>query len=102
LNCYRQEQIVFPSGGCAIFAALRDLYQGRKGEKEGKESERGGKMEGAGMVLCLLRWHDFFIRYFLYLHFKYYSFSWFPLPSPPAHQPTHSLFLALTLPYTGA
>jgi hypothetical protein len=25
-----------------------------------------------------------------------------PLPSPPAHQPTHSCFLTLAFPYTGA
>ena len=49
----------------------------------------------------------FFIRYFLYLHFKCYplpGFSlWKPIhSSPPAHQPTHSCFLALAFPYTGA
>jgi hypothetical protein len=50
----------------------------------------------------------FFFRYFLYLHFKCYSLSWFPLlkspisPTPPAHQPNHSHFLALAFPYTGA
>ena len=26
----------------------------------------------------------------------------YPLPTPPAHQPTHSCFLALAFPYTGA
>jgi hypothetical protein len=48
---------------------------------------------------------------FFYLHFKCYILSWFPLrktpssyslPPPPAHQPTHSCFLALALPNTGA
>lgn len=36
----------------------------------------------------------FFIRYFLYIHFQCYPFSWIsPKPHPlpiPAHQPTHS------------
>jgi hypothetical protein len=39
----------------------------------------------------------FLIRYFLYLYFKCYPLSWFPLrktpyplPTPPARQPTHS------------
>ena len=52
---------------------------------------------------------EFFIRYFLYLHFKYYPHSWFPLweaPPPsspsPAHQSTHSCFLVLAFYYTGA
>jgi hypothetical protein len=50
----------------------------------------------------------FFIRYFLYLHFKCYLLSWFPLqktplsPPPLTHQPTHSCFLALAFPYIGA
>ena len=26
----------------------------------------------------------------------------YPLPTPPAHQPTHSCFLDLAFPYTGA
>jgi hypothetical protein len=26
----------------------------------------------------------------------------YPLPSPPAHQPTYTCFLALAFPYTGA
>ena len=26
----------------------------------------------------------------------------YPLPPPPAHQPTHSSFLVLAFPYTGA
>jgi hypothetical protein len=54
----------------------------------------------------------FLIRYFLYLLFKCYPFSYFPLrklPSPslsscsPTHPlPTYSHFLALAFPYTGA
>jgi hypothetical protein len=46
----------------------------------------------------------FLIGDFLYLHFKYYPCSWFPLwkPPPSAHQPTHNCFLALAFPYTGA
>ena len=39
--------------------------------------------------MCLL-----FIRYFLYLHFKYYPLSWFPLWKPPIP----SLLLLLTSP----
>jgi len=56
-----------------------------------------------------------FIRYFLYLHFKYYPPSRFPLqkppiPSPhplppwgssPTQPPTPSCLLALAFPYTG-
>jgi hypothetical protein len=56
----------------------------------------------------------FFIRYFLYLHFKCYPLSWFPLRNPPSpfptptptpphpHLPTYPLMLALALPYSGA
>jgi hypothetical protein len=50
----------------------------------------------------------FFISYFLHLHFKVYPLSKFPLqkspiPSPnPVQQPTHSCFLALAFPCTGA
>jgi hypothetical protein len=38
--------------------------------------------------LCLI----FLIKYFLYLHFKCYPLSWFPLRKspPPAPQPSHS------------
>jgi hypothetical protein len=47
------------------------------------------------------------IRYFLHLHFKYYPFpsflSKYPYPPPtPVPQRTHSRFLALSFPYTGA
>jgi hypothetical protein len=59
-------------------------------------------------VSCLGGFPFFFlIRYFLHLHFKCYPLSKFPLqkfpiPSPrPAHQPTHSCFLALAFPCTG-
>jgi len=52
-------------------------------------------------------WHNifpygFFIRYFLYIHFKFQMLSRkFPIPSPrPAPLPTHSHFLALALPCT--
>jgi hypothetical protein len=47
----------------------------------------------------------FFIRYFLHLHFKCYPKSplYHPPPTPcPAPQPTHSCFLALAFPCTGA
>jgi hypothetical protein len=50
----------------------------------------------------------FLIRYFLHLHFKCYPLSLFPLWESlipnchPASQPTHSRFLALALPCTGA
>jgi hypothetical protein len=46
----------------------------------------------------------FLIRYFLYLHFKYYPLSWFLLWKPPIPfpcLPTHP-FLVLAFPYTGA
>jgi hypothetical protein len=43
-----------------------------------------------------------FIRYFLYMHFKCYpESSLYPL-SGPALLPTHSYFLALAFPCTGA
>jgi hypothetical protein len=41
-----------------------------------------------------------FIGYFLHLHFKCYPES--PLYPPPAPLPTHSHFLALAFPCTGA
>ena len=49
----------------------------------------------------------FFITYFLHLHFKCYPLSYFTLKVPftlplPAPQPTHSCFLALASPCTGA
>jgi hypothetical protein len=49
----------------------------------------------------------FFIRYFLYIS-NVIPFPSFPSenplssPAPPAHQSTHSHFLALAFPYTGA
>jgi hypothetical protein len=43
-----------------------------------------------------------FIRYFLYLHFKCYPESFLYTPPRPAPPPTHSHFLALAFPYTGA
>jgi hypothetical protein len=51
-----------------------------------------------------------FIRHCLYLHFKCYPLSWFPLQKPlshpptptPAHQPIHSCFYVLAFPSTGA
>jgi hypothetical protein len=44
-----------------------------------------------------------FIRYFLHLHFKCYPQSpLYPPPPRPVPQPTHSHFLALAFPYTGA
>ena len=49
-----------------------------------------------------------FIRYFLYLHFKCYLLSWFPIqpsssfPPPPVHQPTHSCFTDQAFLYTVA
>jgi hypothetical protein len=54
------------------------------------------------MVLSLFFFFfQFFIRYFLYLHFKYYPKSSLYPPPRPAPQPTHSLFLALVFPCTG-
>jgi hypothetical protein len=50
----------------------------------------------------------FFIRYFLIYISNVIPFTGFPsenplsLPPPSAHQPTHSPFLALAFPYTGA
>ena len=43
----------------------------------------------------------FFIRYFLHLHFTCYPKVPYTLPCP-APQPTHSYFLALAFPCTGA
>jgi hypothetical protein len=51
-------------------------------------------------VLNLILFFEFFIRYFLHLHFKCYPQSPYILPSP-APQPTHSCFLALAFPCTG-
>jgi hypothetical protein len=45
---------------------------------------------------------DIFIRYFLYLHFKCYPESPLYPPPHPAPLPTHSHFLALAFPCTGA
>jgi hypothetical protein len=42
-----------------------------------------------------------FISYFLHLHFKCYPESPYTHP-PPTPQPTHSRFLALAFPCTGA
>jgi hypothetical protein len=63
----------------------------------------------------LLLFFPIFIRYFLYLHFKCYPLSWFPLwkfpipfPLPlllwgwSLHQSTQSRFPILAFPYTGA
>ena len=44
----------------------------------------------------------FLIRYFLSLHFKCYPESSLYPPNCPASLPTHSHFLALAFPYTGA
>ena len=43
----------------------------------------------------------FFIRYLAHLHFQCYTKSP-PYPSTPTHLPTHSPFLALAFPCTGA
>jgi hypothetical protein len=47
-----------------------------------------------------------YLRYFLHLHFKCFIVFLlkipYPLPHPCAPQPTHSWFLALAFPYTGA
>ena len=56
------------------------------------------------LFICLL------FRYFLYLNFKCYPISWFPLQKSPipfplsllTNRPTHSCFLALAFPYPGA
>jgi hypothetical protein len=61
-----------------------------------------------GFFLLLIFFSFLKIRYFLYLHFKCYPFSYFPSQNPPSHSPspcsltTHSHFLVLALPYTGA
>ena len=64
--------------------------------------------------LCVIFcWHLYiftFIRYFLHLHFKCFSFPSFLAESPlyppwspsPATQPIHSYFLALAFPCIGA
>ena len=44
----------------------------------------------------------FIIRYFLHLHFKCYTQIPLYPPPHPAPQPTHSHFLALAFPFTGA
>jgi hypothetical protein len=49
------------------------------------------------LCVCVCVW--FFIRYFLYLHFKYYPLSWYPLckpsiPSTSHCSPTHPLLLS--------
>jgi hypothetical protein len=49
----------------------------------------------------LLFFFHFFIRYFLYLHFKCYPESSLYPPPHPAPLPTHSHFLALVFPCTG-
>jgi hypothetical protein len=59
------------------------------------------------LFIYVLHANSVFNRLFLCLHFKCYPFPSFPsespLPlSPPAPQPTHSRFLALAVPYTGA
>jgi hypothetical protein len=45
--------------------------------------------------VCLLLFFQFFIRYFLHLHFKCYPESPLYPPPHPAPLPTHSHFLAL-------
>jgi hypothetical protein len=50
--------------------------------------------------------HFFKDIFFIYIS-NIQTLSWFllwksPIPPPPAHQPTHSCFLALAFPYTGA
>jgi hypothetical protein len=44
---------------------------------------------------------QFFIRYFLHLHFKCYPESPLYPPPRPASLPTHSHFVALAFPCTG-
>jgi hypothetical protein len=46
-----------------------------------------------GEALSQLAFFFFFIRYFLYLHFKCYFFSWFSLQKPPPPIP-FPLFLS--------
>jgi hypothetical protein len=66
-------------------------------EKNYLRNEREGKR----IKLALLS-SSFFIRYFLYLHFKCYPKSTLYTPPYPGLRPNHSCFLALTFPCTGA
>jgi hypothetical protein len=73
---------------------------GGEGEGEGE-----GKADGDDDLLffsaIFFSFFDFFIRYFLYIHFKCYPKVPYTLPRP-ASLPTHSHFLALVFPCTGA
>jgi hypothetical protein len=79
------------------------------GEQSGDaQMSAGNQTGGFSLLLCFFSFF-FFIRYFLYLHFKCYLLSWFPLwkppittAPPPADQATHSCFPVLAFPYTGA
>jgi hypothetical protein len=55
------------------------------------------------IIITFLYSNSTFIRYFLYIHFKFQMLSRkSPIPSPrPAPLPTHSRFLALAFPCTG-
>ena len=74
-----------------------------------KPDRWGAEINGGHFLFFHL---NFFIYFLLDIFFMYISnvipFSSFPseipypLSSPPAHQPTHSCFLALEFPYTGA
>jgi hypothetical protein len=51
---------------------------------------------GHSLSLSLSLSNLFFIRYFLYLHFKCYPLSWFPLRKPPTSSPLPLLTNSLT------
>jgi len=70
--------------------------------KVGREQGETGQDKGHNLFLFFFNW------YFLYLYFKCYPLSCFPSKKhpplsrwSPAHQPTHSCFLALAFPHTG-
>jgi hypothetical protein len=57
--------------------------------------------ERESSTACFLFFFPFFIRYLAHLHFKCYTKSP-PYPPTPTPLPTHSPFLALAFPCTGA
>jgi hypothetical protein len=78
-----------------------------------KEGQRQGEKEEMFVETAKIKVHLLDIIFFLFPPF-YWIFSLFtfqtvsplkpphPLPPLPTHQPTHSCFLALAFPYTGA
>jgi hypothetical protein len=59
------------------------------------------KKSGLTFFLCLSSFFPIFIRYLAHLHFQCYTKSP-PYPPTPTPLPTHSPFLALAFPCTGA